>query len=82
MTQASEIFSIIDEQKKQDEEFLKKVCSRNEKEAKIIIAKYDLKNSSKNVPLDHFCDYEGMVKEFKTHLEKRKQFLDFMSEYL
>ena len=82
MTQVSEIFSIVDEQKKQDEEFIKKVCSRNEKEAKLIIAKYDLKNSSKNVPLDYFCDYEGMVREFKAHLEKRKEFLKFMAEYL
>lgn len=82
MTQVSEIFSIVEEQKKQDDEFLQKVSVRNEKEAKIIITKYDLKHPSIKILTDNLCNYDKIVEESKKFLQKRKEFLDFMSEYL
>jgi hypothetical protein len=82
MTQVSEIFCVTSEQEKQDKEFLGKVAVRNEKEAKRIIAKYDLKNSSLHISVEFFEDYTKMTQEFKKYLSKRKEFLDFIAEYL
>ena len=82
MTQVSEIFSIVEEQKKQDIEFLEKVSVRNEKEAKIIITKYDLKHPSIKIITDNLCNYDKIVEESKLFLQKRKEFLDFIAEYL
>lgn len=82
MTNLIEIIPFVEEKKKQDKEFLEKVQVRNEKEAKLIIAKYDLRNSCLYITTKFFGDYERINEEYHKQLQKRKEFLNFMSEYL
>jgi hypothetical protein len=82
MDHTYEDFSIIKEKRKQDEEFLSKIQVRNEKEAKLIIAKYDLKNSCLNITTKYYDNYDKIIEESKKYLEERKKFLNLFSEYL
>jgi hypothetical protein len=82
MTQVFETFSIIKEKEKQDKEFLDKIQVRNEKEAKLIICKYDLNNSCLHIVNENLEDYDKMVEEYQKYLQKRKEFFNFISEYL
>ena len=75
-------FSFLKEKELQDNEFLKKVQVRNEKEARLIIAKYDLKNSFLKITTKCYDNYDKIIEESKIYLEKRKNFLNLFSEYL
>jgi hypothetical protein len=77
-----EDFSIVKEKRKQDEEFLSKIQVRNEKEAKLILAKYDLNNSCLHISNKYYDNYNKMIEEYKKYLEERKKFLNLFSEYL
>ncbi len=82
MDSITENFSFIKEKEIQDREFLSKVQVRNEKEAKLIIAKYDLKNSFLTISTKCYDNYDKIIEESKKYLEERKNFLNLFSEYL
>lgn len=73
--------SILKMRKLQNEAFLNKVMERNRKEAKIIITRYDLKNSLLFVQ-DFSKDWNYNLEQINNLMKKRGEFLKELSEYL
>jgi len=68
--------------KQQTKEFIEKVRDRNKKEARLIVAFYDLKHPFYKSVQDYPDNIEKAKDEMLKNLKERKKFLDFMAEYL
>lgn len=68
--------------KQQLQEFLEKVQDRNKSEARLIVAKYDLKNSYRKPLRDYPDDFVRAFEEMKAKLEERQKFLNLLADYL
>ena len=66
----------------QTQNFINKVQERNKTEARLIIAKYDLQNSLRDILNKYYEDTEKINKEFDILFKKRQEFIEFMSKYL
>lgn len=66
----------------QTQNFINKVQERNKTEARLIIAKYDLQNSLRDILNKCYDDSEKINKEFDILFKKRQEFIEFMSKYL
>jgi hypothetical protein len=67
---------------KQNQEFCKRLSPRNLKEAKFIIAKYDLSHSLTVLTNDCLDDLTAFRNATMKYLKDREDFLMFMSKYL
>ena len=68
--------------KEQDEFFFKNIQIRNHKEGKLILTKYDLQNSLRNIIEKYENDKGILINELNVFFEKRKEFIEFMIKYL
>ncbi len=72
---------ILKTREQQNETFISKIQPRNRKEAKIIITRYDLKNSILEA-LDFKIEWNENVEKIKKMLEERSRILSIISDYL
>lgn len=76
----SKSFLILKEEQTQN--FINNVQERNKSEARLIIAKYDLEHSLRDILNKHYEDSEKINIEFNILFKKRQEFIEFMSKYL
>lgn len=70
--------------KQQTKEFIEKVQDRNKKEARLIVAKYDIRYPFSKPVRDHPYNYSflDLQKAMLENLKERQKFLDLIAEYL
>jgi hypothetical protein len=78
-----EPFNLIDSKKEeQNNYFFKNIQIRNQKEGKLILTKYDLENSIRDIVKKYEDNKEILLRELNTFFEKRQEFINFMVKYL
>lgn len=78
-----EPFNLIDSKKEeQNSYYLENIQIRNQKEGRLILAKYDLENSLRDIVKKYEDDKEILLRELNIFFEKRKEFINFMIKYL
>ena len=76
------IDSIFKLKQDQTQNFVENVQYRNKKEALIILNKFDLQNPIRNVVSDISQDTKIILSKLTDILNKRQEFINFMSKYL
>jgi hypothetical protein len=74
--------SIVELKNQQTLHFITNVQDRNKTEARLIIAKYDLHNSIRNILEKSEENSKLFNVKFQEFLRKRQEFIDFMTNYL
>ena len=76
------IDSIFKLKQYQTQNFVENVQYRNKKESLIILNKFDLQNPIRNIISDISHDSKIIISKLTDILNKRQEFINFMSKYL